>query len=203
VAAAGVGDPVDAAPASEQVLGGDPRVPTTRCALPTRSTSDSLASMPTIGITGHRGLTPDIEAYARAEIRRLLDDREPAGLGGVSCIADGPDSIFAEEILARGAHLTVILPAAGYRDGLPAEHHALYDELLAKAGRVVSLPNEEPDPAAHMDAGTRLVDESDLLIAVWDGEPSRGLGGTADVVAYARQTGTAVHVLWPAGARRP
>lgn len=44
-----------------------------------------------------------------------------------------------------------------------------------------------------------LVDE---LIAVWDGKPARGYGGTADVVAYAERTGVPVRVLWPEGASR-
>ncbi|MFH9861330.1 hypothetical protein [Streptomyces sp. NPDC017202] len=40
------------------------------------------------------------------------------------------------------------------------------------------------------------------LLAVWDGKPARGYGGTADVVAYAERTGVAVRVLWPDGASR-
>jgi hypothetical protein len=36
--------------------------------------------------------------------------------------------------------------------------------------------------------------------AVWDGQPSGGLGGTADVVAaYAREWGVPVEVVWPEG----
>jgi len=35
----------------------------------------------------------------------------------------------------------------------------------------------------------RVVDLADLLIAVWDGKPARGPGGTADVVAYAASAG--------------
>ncbi|MFG2222777.1 hypothetical protein [Streptomyces sp. NPDC048644] len=42
----------------------------------------------------------------------------------------------------------------------------------------------------------------DRLIAVWDGQPARGYGGTADVVAYARSTGVPVEVVWPDGATR-
>ncbi len=30
-----------------------------------------------------------------------------------------------------------------------------------------------------------VVDAVDLLIAIWNGKPARGLGGTADVVSYA------------------
>jgi hypothetical protein len=46
------------------------------------------------------------------------------------------------------------------------------------------------------------VDRSDVLLAVWDGQPARGPGGTGDVVAYARARGTPVEVVWPAGAAR-
>jgi hypothetical protein len=37
---------------------------------------------------------------------------------------------------------------------------------------------------------------------VWDGKPARGIGGTADIVSYARQKGVPVAVLWPEGAAR-
>lgn len=38
--------------------------------------------------------------------------------------------------------------------------------------------------------------------AVWDGQAARAYGGTADVVAYAREHGTPVQVIWPHGAER-
>jgi hypothetical protein len=44
-----------------------------------------------------------------------------------------------------------------------------------------------------------LVDE---VIAIWDGQPARGYGGTADVVRYAENVGVAVRVVWPEGAVR-
>jgi len=53
-----------------------------------------------------------------------------------------------------------------------------------------------------MAASKLMVDEADELYAVWDGKPARGYGGTADVVAYAREHGTPVRVIWPDGARR-
>ena len=37
---------------------------------------------------------------------------------------------------------------------------------------------------------------------VWDGKPARSYGGTADVVAYARERSTPVRVIWPDGAQR-
>ncbi|MEV5731635.1 hypothetical protein AB0N50_38930 [Streptomyces pharetrae] len=66
-------------------------------------------------------------------------------------------------------------------------------------------------PAARCVAAARLLPTAgseilvgvvDELLAVWDGKPARGYGGTADVVAYAQRQGTAVRVLWPQGASR-
>jgi hypothetical protein len=47
-----------------------------------------------------------------------------------------------------------------------------------------------------------MLDHADLLWAVWDGQPARGYGGTADVVAAARAKGLPVRVIWPHGAHR-
>ena len=47
-----------------------------------------------------------------------------------------------------------------------------------------------------------MLEHADALLAVWDGQPARGYGGTADVVEIARQTGTRAIVIWPDGARR-
>jgi hypothetical protein len=53
-----------------------------------------------------------------------------------------------------------------------------------------------------MAASTLMVDTADELYAVWDGKPARAYGGTADVVAYAREHDTPVLVIWPDGAQR-
>ncbi|WP_159402102.1 hypothetical protein [Streptomyces sp. 3211.6] len=40
------------------------------------------------------------------------------------------------------------------------------------------------------------------LVAVWDGEPAWGYGGTAGVVAYAERMGVPARIFWPEGASR-
>jgi hypothetical protein len=45
---------------------------------------------------------------------------------------------------------------------------------------------------AYWRAGREVVDRSDVLIALWDGQPAHGTGGTGEVVAYARRSGVAV-----------
>ena len=54
-----------------------------------------------------------------------------------------------------------------------------------------------------MAASRLMLVEIAELIAVWDGKPSRGFGGTADVVAEARERGIPARVIWPIGAERP
>ncbi|WP_067602775.1 hypothetical protein [Nocardiopsis listeri] len=154
-----------------------------------------------IGITGHRNLTPDVNEHVAALVK---DHLEPYGhaMVGLSCLADGADSLFAEAVLDAGAPLEAVIPAAGYRSALPAPHHPVYDRLLARSVLVHELPHAVSDPHSHMAAGRLLVEQSDRLIAVWDGLPARGPGGTADVVAYARALSRPVIVLWPQGARR-
>ncbi|MFJ8478258.1 hypothetical protein [Kitasatospora sp. NPDC094011] len=155
-----------------------------------------------IGITGHRGLTTEIEGQVRQLLGSSLASQEPSGLTVVSCIADGPDTWLAELALERGARLDVVIPADRYRGGLPEWHHPVYDRLLASAAAVHRTGHVESDEAAHMAGSEILVQRVDKLLAVWDGLPARGYGGTADVVAYARRRGVPVEVLWPRGARR-
>jgi hypothetical protein len=154
-----------------------------------------------IAISGHRGLPAGTAALVDRALRAALavHGREVTGL---SCLADGADQIFARAIADAGGRLEAIIPAIGYRDGLPARCQAEYDSLLATAAAVRQLPFAEPTPESEMAASRTMIDEADELYAVWDGLPARGYGGTADVVAYAREHGVPVLVIWPAGAIR-
>lgn len=154
-----------------------------------------------IGITGHRGLTGPVTAWVRQALREFLGaEQEPPT--GVTCLADGADQLFAQAVLDVGASLHVIVPARAYRAGLPSECHRAYDEFLAAATRVERLDFEDSDERAHMAASVLMLDRIDRLVAVWDGLPARGHGGTADVVDLARTRAIPVAVLWPPGATR-
>ncbi|MEU0744423.1 hypothetical protein [Streptomyces sp. NPDC006134] len=155
-----------------------------------------------VGITGHRGLSMEVEARVRVLLADQIKTYEPAELTGVSCIADGPDSWFAETVLQHGGRLEVVIPATEYRKGLPDGHHPVYDRLISRAADVHHTGMTESTPEAHQAGSEILVGLVDELIAVWDGKPARGYGGTADVVAYAERTGVPVRVLWPEGADR-
>lgn len=155
-----------------------------------------------VGITGHRGLSKDVEQRVRAMLDEVVRDLDTADLTAVSCIADGPDAWFAEAVLKRGGRLEVVVPAAEYRESLPEWHHAVYDELYGGAVDIHETGMTESTSEAHQAGSEILVGLVDELIAVWDGKPAWAFGGTADVVAYAERTGVPVRIVWPDGASR-
>ncbi len=158
--------------------------------------------MTRLAITGHRGLPNQTEQLVDRELRKSIAEFADGELTGVSAIADGADTLFARAVLDAGGALVVIVPAKEYRDGLPSDHHATYDEFVARASRVITLDNIQSTSEAHMQAALRMLDEADHLLAVWDGQPARGYGGTADVVHAARERGMPITVIWPEGATR-
>ena len=132
-------------------------------------------------------------------LRAALAERAP-DVTGLSCLADGADQIFARAVTDLGGTLEAVIPAAEYREKLLGESHPGYDDLFARAAAVLRC--RESTPESHMAASKLMVDQADELYAVWDGKPARAYGGTADVVAYAREHGTPVRVIWPNGAQR-
>lgn len=157
--------------------------------------------MSRVAISGHRELPEQTERLVDAALRAEIGKRADGALVGVSCIADGADSLFACAVLDAGGELVVIVPAEKYREGLPVSHPT-YEALLAKASEVIRLNFSESTSEAHMDASLRMLDQAEELVAVWDGKPARGYGGTADVVEAARQRRIPVTVVWPDGAAR-
>ncbi|KWW97804.1 hypothetical protein TH66_20390 [Carbonactinospora thermoautotrophica] len=159
--------------------------------------------MTRIGITGHSGLPEDTAVLVYRALREGLEPYTGDELRGITCLAHGADQIFARAVLDAGGEYEVILPAPDYREAKVKPHNlAEFDELLAKAVQVTYMPFEKSGREAYMAASKELIRRSERLFAVWDGQPSGGYGGTADVVEAARKAGLPVDVFWPAGARR-
>jgi hypothetical protein len=96
-----------------------------------------------------------------------------------------------------------VIPSAGYRRSFATDTgRATYQRLLAEVSEVIELPFPAASDEAYWAAGQRIVGLADVLLAVWDGSSSRGLGGTADVVAFAAECGVPTTVVWPPGSRR-
>jgi hypothetical protein len=157
-----------------------------------------------VGMTGHAGLPPPTTKLVTAALRETLSAYVP-DLVGVTMLGPGADQLFARVVLELGGILHVVQPTVGmqYRDSFEDDAARRgYDELYGQASHVETLEHTESTEQAHMAGGQVVVDRSSVLVAVWDGQPPRGLGGTADVVAYARQRGVPVTVIWPERASR-
>ncbi|WP_404390410.1 hypothetical protein [Humibacillus xanthopallidus] len=154
-----------------------------------------------VGITGHQRIPPAAHAFIIDAITRYLTG--VPDLVGVSSLAAGADQEFADLVVAAGGGLVVVVPSVDYESSFESpDDHRRFARLLAVAEHVIQMGYDAPTEAAYLAAGRRVVDESDHLLAVWDGQPARGLGGTADIVAYAAQRGKPTHVVWPQGVRR-
>ncbi|MGK5499933.1 hypothetical protein [Streptomyces sp. URMC 125] len=157
--------------------------------------------MTRIGITGHQRLPNAAVSFAIEKIRELLAEAA-SPLNGFGSLAEGADQLFARELLAAGGSLHVVIPASGYEDTFSEDDKRTYFALLNQAAEVTRLNYSSPSEEAYDAAGQWVANHCEVIIAIWDGEPSRGLGGTADAVAHARKLGRAVHVVWPPGVRR-
>jgi hypothetical protein len=159
--------------------------------------------MPRIGITGHSNLTADTAALVAGGIRKALAEYERSELTGVTCLARGADQVFARVVLELGGAVEVVLPASDYRDRkVKTDNAAEFDELIDKATAVRIMPFSESGRQAYMAASEHVLSTVEVMVAVWDGNPSGGYGGTADVVEAAQERGIPVTVIWPEGADR-
>lgn len=152
----------------------------------------------TIGFSGHREL-PN-EATARAAVRAEISSLKSAAvlmhawLVAVSSVALGADLVFAEECLAAGLPWKCLLPFPQEefrRDDFTEADWARVEQCLARAYRVETLTegiplNPEARNKAYTDCGHRTVEAADVMLLLWNGQPSKGSGGTADMWEYAR-----------------
>jgi hypothetical protein len=161
-----------------------------------------------IGVTGHR-LLPDTDEL-RGAVRKAIElavtesgyshSSQPSTqlrLTVVSALAEGADRIVAEEVLRiPGSQLVCVLPVPRnelhiYKDDFKstkskAEFQRLYDRawyrVYPKSGTLRRSTLEATRNAGYLWAGRQVLDQCDVVIALWDGQPPRGEGGTADLI---------------------
>lgn len=171
-----------------------------------------LSRVCTIGVTGHRWaeLAPkagkELTSRIDAALEAIREKNPGCHFRIVSAFADGADRFVAQRAMdVLNAELIGLLPMPYelYRidfskddAGNTGASEAEFERLVAKAAWYVEIPpvytniarmsGYEDDSRARQYAslGAHLVAMCDELIAVWDGKPGRGLGGTADVVDW-------------------
>jgi hypothetical protein len=141
-----------------------------------------------IGITGHQRLRdPASWQWVEQEMNQCLVAASTP-LVGISSLAAGADQLFAKVVLQHGGALEIVIPFAAYETTFVADRdREEFKRLLRRCARSETLEKRGTDEQAYFAAGKRVIDLSDLVVAVWDGEPACGLGGTADAVKYGSQ----------------
>lgn len=152
-----------------------------------------------IGFTGHQKIDrPERWGWVREQFARVLGEAAGRGDRVMSSLAEGGDQLFAETALACGIEVEVVIPCDGYESTFdePGEL-ARYEGLLGKAAGLTRLGYPAPSEDAYLAAGKVIVDGSGLVVALWNGKPAAGKGGTGDIVAYARERGRPVIHVHP------
>lgn len=158
--------------------------------------------MKRIGVTGHRSIPDEALGHVEAGLRAVLGSHE-GPLEALSSLAEGADQLFAVIALECGADLTVVIPSGDYEEGFEgAGALERFRGLKSRATQEVRMDFARSTDEAYYAAGAYIADSCDRLVAVWDGLPARGHGGTAEIVAYARALGKPVTVIWSEGVTR-
>lgn len=160
-----------------------------------------------VGVTGHRHPRLPVANSAKVQhqighcLSRIRSEAERLVSGDDDCLADrqlncrlitslaeGADTIAAAAAVQAGYHVDACLPFD--RDEFAKD----FDEVGVKALRsaldlcrsVTELPGQRiHDLIAYENAGRVVLDQGDILIAVWDGNPALGRGGTAEIASEA------------------
>ncbi|MBI1250929.1 MAG: hypothetical protein GC189_05615 [Alphaproteobacteria bacterium] len=166
-----------------------------------------------VAVTGHRLNQLPVHERPRieAEIARALDEVEdasrdisagPVKMTMCSAIAEGADRYAAEAALVRGWRLVTPLPFHPERYTLDFENEASVRQFygLLQASRKVAPVEKHVveaiggDAAPYAAVGRALIEKADVLLAVWNGLPPKGPGGTSEVAALMLEKGGLV--LW-------
>jgi hypothetical protein len=178
----------------------------------TQDSQGRIAFRLRVGVTGHRTLA-DHDAVA-GKVRQALEHclnalklsaATPVLFVGVSPLAPGADQVVADEVLKyKDSLVEAPLPLAeatyfheSFQDDEAAKQH--YHELLASPRVWATRPLQatadvSPEEAFEL-IGRYVVDNCDVLLAVWDRQEQRGTGGTAGVVAYAEATNRTLLII--------
>jgi hypothetical protein len=152
-----------------------------------------------VGITGHRDLADPGRAETEVtDCLRAMQDvfasRETnVSFTVLSALAEGADRLVVQrafEVFEDAATLEAVLPLdpGDYRSDFASyESKREFDTLLQKAGSCHRTERTDDRDEAYERAGRYIVDQSDVVIALWNGDRGQGRGGTGQIVQYAEE----------------
>lgn len=149
-----------------------------------------------LGITGHQKLENFDKNWIIKEIRSFVLKHSIDK--GISCLAIGADQLFCEELINNKIDYDAIIPCENYLSTFKKKEDILkFTSLLDLSKNVLTLNFEEPSEEAFYAAGKKILEYSTTIIAIWDGKPAKGLGGTGDIVKAALSCDKKVYHINP------
>jgi len=179
-----------------------------------RSLPDPEVVMAAIKLTIDTKIDELFDPKSREKVARARETKSPEVLYSVvSPLAEGADRLVARAVLSyEGSRLQVVLPLKledYLEDFETPQSRAEFQELLSRCRMPVHLrrrsiadeARDGNDPgelrrAAYESVGHYVVNHCDVLLALWDGKESRGRGGTAEIVEFAKAQGRPVIRIW-------
>lgn len=155
-----------------------------------------------IAITGHRYIS--CEEQVTLAVERVLleiEQKHPHDtVSLVSALAEGSDQLAASA--ARNipdVKITVVLPMPTdeyLTDFYSEEGKKAFAQLLPQADEVIQLPKRYDHKTAYRQLGSYLVQHSDYMVTIWNGDFNHEEGGTGEVVAEAMRKGKMIYWIY-------
>src|SRR5215471_12532854 len=163
-------------------------------------------------------IKPQVEALFSEVSRAVIEEVKKHGKTKirytvVSPLAEGADRVVVRAVLGyEDARLDAVLPFTiddYIEDFQTQESKTEFRSFLERCRRPtllrpvpIACEAKTPDEAkllrraAYEAVGQYVVDHCDVLVAIWDGQESRGRGGTKEIVDYAVAQGRPIHRIW-------
>jgi hypothetical protein len=145
-----------------------------------------------LGVSGHRFLhdVPVLEKAMHAVLSRVSERYAGHKLEMYNPLAPGADQLAAAMALQENIPLIVLLPLPQeqYLEEFPDESREVFFRLMRRAQKVIQIEVVEGEHR-YRSLANYLIGQMDLLVAVWNGLPARGPGGTGEVVEGFRHSG--------------
>jgi len=165
-----------------------------------------------IGVTGHRLHKLDLgdaqlELDIEAALAKIVKAHPRRRFVIVSPLAEGADRLIARIAMEKfnmALHVPLPLPYELYQtDFTSPDSDEVFKAMVGKAEFYFELPmrfGNQEELASHLDqssneqrnkqyalVGAFTMQDCDELLAVWDGKPEDGLGGTGQIVRWRKQ----------------
>lgn len=143
-----------------------------------------------IGITGHRVLDKRfLKKYKKQVFKKLNELKQKYHeVILLSALADGADRLIVYEAIKLNIKFIAVLPMQKelYQEDFDSTSKLEFDTLLKNAKSILTISHAKPfirDRQYEL-VGQYISENSDILIALWDGKYNNLQGGTSEIIKY-------------------